>query len=117
MHHDVSLGNIVVLYTGPVKLVDFGVAKAQNAARGDRVHGKLGYMAPEKVKALPVDRRSDIWSLGCVLEALTLAAAVQGRVDLETVRLVLDAEISPPSTVDVGVPPELDRIADARAAA
>src|SRR5262249_55528750 len=90
VHHDVSLGNIVVLYSGLVKLVDFGVAKARNASRGARVHGKLGYMSPEKVADRAVDRRSDIWSLGCVLwEALTLQRLFKGDTDADTVRLVL----------------------------
>src|SRR5262245_2690178 len=48
VHHDVSLGNIVVLYNGQVKLVDFGVAKATQKAAGPatKVQGKFSYMAP-----------------------------------------------------------------------
>ncbi len=83
VHHDVSLGNIVVLYNGQVKLVDFGVAKATQSMSGSqprRVQGKFSYMAPEKLRGHAGDRRSDIWSLGCVLwESLTLEAPVQGR--------------------------------------
>jgi len=111
VHHDVSLGNIVVLYSGLVKLVDFGVAKAQHASRGERVQGKLGYMAPEKVQDRAVDRRSDIWSLGCVLwEALTQRRLFKGDSDADTVRQVLGAEIAPPSEVDPSARPELDPI-------
>src|SRR5262245_47329124 len=59
--HDISLGNIVVLYTGQVKLVDFGVAKAtQSATPRTKLGGKFGYMAPEKLRGGPGDRRSDI---------------------------------------------------------
>src|ERR1700759_31535 len=51
VHHDVSLGNTVVLYNGAVKLVDFGVAKAsQSTAVRTKVQGKFGYMAPEKLR-------------------------------------------------------------------
>jgi len=111
VHHDVSLGNIIVLYSGLVKLLDFGVAKARRAARGERVHGKLGYMAPEKLADRAVDRRSDIWSLGCVLwEALTLQRLFEGDSDADTVRLVREAEIVPPSKLDPSVPAELDPI-------
>src|SRR6185436_5345901 len=80
VHHDVSLGNIVVLYNGRVKLVDFGVAKAgQSAATNARVQGKFGYMAPEKLRGDAGDRRSDLWSLGCVLwESLTLTRLFKG---------------------------------------
>ncbi|HSK05682.1 MAG TPA: serine/threonine-protein kinase, partial [Kofleriaceae bacterium] len=111
VHHDVSLGNIVVLYSGLVKLVDFGVAKAQRASRGERVQGKLAYMAPEKVQDRAVDRRSDIWSLGCVLwEALTLQRLFKGDSDADTVRQVVGAEIPRPSEIDPDAPPELDPI-------
>ncbi|HUJ62831.1 MAG TPA: serine/threonine-protein kinase, partial [Kofleriaceae bacterium] len=62
VHHDISLGNIVVLYTGQVKLVDFGVAKAtMSAGPRAKVQGKFSYMAPEKLKGAPGDRRSDIF--------------------------------------------------------
>ena len=60
IHHDVSLGNIVVLYNGQVKLVDFGVAKARAHSSGKQelVQGKFGYTAPEKLKeGAEVDRR------------------------------------------------------------
>ena len=83
VHHDVSLGNIVVLYNGQVKLVDFGVAKAtQSAGPRAKVQGKFSYMAPEKLRGGSGDRRSDIWSLGCVLwEALTLRRLFKGGND------------------------------------
>ncbi len=111
VHHDVSMGNIVVLYSGLVKLVDFGVAKAQRTPGGPRVHGKLGYMSPEKVQDAAVDRRSDIWSLGCVLwEALTLRRLFKGDTDADTVRQVLGAPIAPPSEIEPSAPPELDPI-------
>jgi hypothetical protein len=111
VHHDVSLGNIVVLYSGRVKLVDFGVAKARHAASGERAQGKLAYMAPEKVQDRAVDRRSDLWSLGCVLwEALTLQRLFKGDSDADTARQVVGAEIPRPSVIDPEAPPELDPI-------
>lgn len=118
VHHDVSLGNIVVLYNGQVKLVDFGVAKAtQSAAREGgvvakaRVQGKFSYMAPEKLQGGAGDRRSDIWSLGCVLwEALTLRRLFKGGNDSDTMRQVLETVIAAPSTVNGDVPKELDPI-------
>src|SRR5580692_590401 len=91
VHHDVSLGNIVVLYNGQVKLVDFGVAKAtQNASNNQRIQGKFSYMAPEKLKGAAGDRRSDIWSLGVVLwEALTLKRLFRGATENDTIKAVL----------------------------
>jgi serine/threonine-protein kinase len=112
VHHDISLGNIVVLYTGQVKLVDFGVAKAsQSAKTQSKVQGKFSYMAPEKLKGAPGDRRSDIFSLGCVMwEALTLKRLFRGSSDGETMRQVLELAIPPPSRINSDVPAELDPI-------
>ncbi|MDB4963649.1 MAG: serine/threonine protein kinase with repeat [Myxococcales bacterium] len=112
VHHDVSLGNIVVLYNGQVKLVDFGVAKATSAA-GPRakVQGKFSYMAPEKLKGDSGDRRSDIWSLGCVLwEALTLRRLFKGGNDADTMKQVLETAIAKPSAVNGDVHPDFDPI-------
>jgi serine/threonine protein kinase len=112
VHHDVSLGNIVVLYNGQVKLVDFGVAKAsQSAGPTIRVQGKFSYMAPEKLRGDSGDRRSDIWSLGCVLwEALTLRRLFKGGNDADTMKQVLDTQIVPPSSVNAEVPKDFDPI-------
>jgi serine/threonine protein kinase len=112
VHHDVSLGNIVVLYNGQVKLVDFGVAKAtQSATSRARVQGKFAYMAPEKLRGGPGDRRSDIWSLGCVLwEALTLRRLFKGGNDSDTMMQVLESEVLAPSKVNGDVPEDFDAI-------
>jgi serine/threonine-protein kinase len=112
VHHDVSLGNIVVLYTGQVKLVDFGVAKAsQSAGPQVQLHGKVSYMAPEKLRGVQGDRRSDLWSLGIVLwEALTLRRLFKGGNDSDTMRLVLETTIPAPSAVNPEVPRDLDPI-------
>jgi serine/threonine-protein kinase len=113
VHHDVSLGNIVVLYNGQVKLVDFGVAKATQSAKAQtRIQGKFSYMAPEKLRGGPGDRRSDIWSLGCVLwEALTLKRLFKGGNDSETMAQVLETAILAPSAVNGDVPVDFDAIA------
>src|SRR6201999_3114030 len=107
-----SLGNIVVLYNGSVKLVDFGVAKAsQTAGPKSKVQGKFSYMAPEKLRGATGDRRSDIFSLGCVMwEALTLRRLFRGGNDVETVRQVLEMNIQPPSKVNGEVPAGFDPI-------
>ncbi len=112
VHHDVSLGNIVVLYNGQVKLVDFGVAKAtQTASKSARVQGKFSYMAPEKLRGGSGDRRSDIWSLGCVLwEALTLKRLFKGGNDSDTMKQVLEATIPLPSKINGEVLADLDPI-------
>ncbi len=112
VHHDVSLGNIVVLYNGQAKLVDFGVAKATMSSNAPtRVQGKYSYMAPEKLRGSPGDRRSDLWSLGCVLwESLTLRRLFKGGNDNDTIRQVLEHQIMPPSLINPDVPVEFDAI-------
>ncbi|MDQ3369178.1 MAG: serine/threonine protein kinase, partial [Myxococcota bacterium] len=112
VHHDVSLGNIFVLYTGQVKLLDFGVARAsRSVVKPDQVFGKLAYMAPEKLDDRPGDRRSDIWSLGCVLwEALTCKRLFKGANEIEVIREVRYVNVPAPSTINPEVPPELDGV-------
>ena len=114
VHHDVSLGNIFVLNNGTVKLLDFGVAKAsrKSAKQSEKIFGKLAYMAPEKLDERPGDKRSDIWSLGCVLwEGLTYKRLFKGSNAVEIMREVRYVNVPAPSTVNKDVPPELDPIA------
>lgn len=112
VHHDISLGNIVVLYNGRAKLVDFGVAKAtQSAATRSKLQGKFSYMAPEKLHGAVGDRRSDLWSLGCVLwEALTIKRLFRGTNETETMQQVLEDKILAPSAVNGDVPRDFDPI-------
>lgn len=112
VHHDISLGNIVVLYNGQVKLVDFGVAKAtQTTGSHGKVQGKFSYMAPEKLLGSSGDRRSDIFSLGCVFwEALTLKRLFRGGNDNETMKQVLETTIQPPSRVNGELTTDFDAI-------
>ena len=113
VHHDISLGNIMVLYTGQAKLVDFGVAKAGDVAQDDkdRIKGKFGYMAPEKLRGEGGDARSDLFSLGVVLwEALTLRRLFRADTDLEAIAQVLEDPIAPPSQINGEVPKAFDAI-------
>ena len=73
IHRDVSPSNILVSYTGEVKLTDFGIAKAStHNSLFYKVKGKIGYMSPEQAKSEPLDSRSDLYSLAvCMWEILT----------------------------------------------
>ncbi len=74
VHRDVSPPNILLSATGDVKLIDFGVAKAveriSEQTRSGVFKGKVAYMAPEQAERKPIDRRTDIWSVGVVLYKL-----------------------------------------------
>jgi len=70
VHRDVSPANVLVSYSGEVKLLDFGIAKATGslvATRDGVVRGKLGYAAPEQCLGRPADPRSDVYAVGVML--------------------------------------------------
>ena len=114
VHRDVSLQNVLVSFEGEVKLVDFGIAKAVGKASSTQagiLKGKFGYMSPEQVRGLPLDRRSDIFSVGiCLYELLTGERLFQGESDFSTLEKVRNVEILPPSAFNREVPEELERI-------
>src|SRR4029079_19783651 len=73
VHRDVSPGNILVSWSGDVKLTDFGIAFARNRTEttsAGTTKGTLLYMAPEQIMRGDVDGRTDVFALGCVLHAL-----------------------------------------------
>ena len=114
VHRDVSPQNILISYEGEVKLIDFGIAKAAGKASKTQqgiLKGKFGYMSPEQVRGLPLDRRSDIFSIGiCLYEMLTAERLFIGESDFSTLEKVRNVEILPPSTYNRRIPEELERI-------
>ncbi len=82
VHRDVSSSNILVSFDGAVKLVDFGIARAtsrESKTRTGTLKGKIPYMSPEQCQNQPLDRRSDLFSLGVVLYELTVGTAAVSR--------------------------------------
>ena len=95
-------------YEGEVKLIDFGIAKAAGKASKTQagiLKGKFGYMSPEQVRGLPIDRRSDIFAVGIVLyELLTGERLFVGESDFSTLEKVRNVEILPPSSYNQKIP-------------
>ncbi len=114
VHRDVTPQNILVSYDGVVKLVDFGIAKAQFAAGRTRpgvVKGKYAYMSPEQVEGRPLDVRSDVFSAGiCLYEMLTGVPLFRRDDVVASMREIRDGKPILPEKHRRDVPEELVRI-------
>ncbi|HPW45237.1 MAG TPA: serine/threonine-protein kinase [bacterium] len=114
VHRDMSPQNIMVSYSGTVKIIDFGIAKIGfkvGSTDSGVLKGKFAYMSPEQAYGDTIDNRSDIYSVGIILhEMLTGKRLFKAADSRETIRNVRKAEVVPPSTILSGIPDDLDRI-------
>ena len=112
VHRDVNPKNLLVTSAGVTKVLDFGIVKAKdalNVTRTGSVKGTYSYMSPEQIKAQPVDRRSDIFSLGIVTwEALTGVRLFKRENDFHTWRAITEEDAPAPSEFREDIPAALD---------
>ncbi len=114
VHRDCSPQNVLISYEGEVKIIDFGIAKA--ASRSSKTQagvlkGKFGYMSPEQVRGLPLDRRSDLFSVGTILyECLTGDRLFVGETDFSTLEKVRNVDVPLPRSVNPSIPEAVERI-------
>ena len=116
VHRDVKPANLLVDGQGRLWVTDFGLARVQSEASltvtGDLV-GTLRYMSPEQAlaKRVPIDHRTDVYSLGATLyELLTLEPAFRGRDRQELLRQIAFEEPLRPRRVNPAVPAELETV-------
>jgi len=122
VHRDVSPGNVLLSFSGEVKLTDFGLAtstlKMEKTAPGI-IYGKVSYLAPEQARREPLDGRADLYSAGILLWELLTGRQLfpVGRPGVGSAEDSSDAlararnpTVAAPSTLTSRVPPALDRI-------
>jgi eukaryotic-like serine/threonine-protein kinase len=114
VHRDVSPPNVLITRHGEVKVVDFGLAKANSqleASEPGIIKGKFSYLSPEAALGESVDHRTDIFATGIILwEMITGTRLFLGDSDLATVRQVQGARVPPLSQYVKDVPPTLEHI-------
>jgi eukaryotic-like serine/threonine-protein kinase len=114
VHRDMSPPNVLITKYGEVKIVDFGLAKANSQLEKSEpgiIKGKFSYLAPEAAMGQDVDARTDIFAVGIILwELLAGQRLFLGDTDFQTVKKVQAAQVPSISQINKKVPPELERI-------
>jgi Nif-specific regulatory protein len=111
VHLDLKPSNILVSDDGLAKLMDFGVAAESTQLFDRQIRGTLQYMAPEVLRQDRVDSRADLYALGMTLyETVTGTLPGYGKAPIDVIRMHLDEEIRPPSSINPRVPPALEEI-------
>ncbi len=97
IHRDISPANLMISYSGEVKVIDFGIAKIKNYGEQTQagiIKGKINYMSPEQIAGQKLDFRSDIFSLGLVLyEILAGRRVFQSLSGFESITQLRDQKI------------------------
>lgn len=113
-HRDMSPQNIMISFEGEVKVIDFGIAKAETEkeeTKAGTLKGKFSYMSPEQAEGANIDPRTDVFALGIVLwELLANDRLFTGSNEATILRKVRECQIPQIRKVNPLVPQELERI-------
>lgn len=114
VHRDMSPPNVLVTKHGEVKIVDFGLAKANSQLEKSEpgiIKGKFSYLSPEAAMGQEVDARTDVFAVGIILwELLAGQRLFLGDTDFQTVKRVQAAQVPSISQINRKVPQELEKI-------
>jgi serine/threonine protein kinase len=115
VHRDLTPHNIFITYDGKVKVLDFGVAKAElfdNKTRDGVVKGKISYMSPERLSGEAVDHRSDIFSIGILLYEMIAKRRMYQGDTAELIRKCLTADYQPLISLVPDLDPAVQAVLD-----
>lgn len=114
VHRDVSPKNVMITWTGQVKVIDFGIAKARgrlNRTQIGIVKGTSGYMSPEQVKNEPLDGRTDLFAAAVMLHELLAGERLfTAPTDAAMMLKIVDGEVAPPTAQNPYVSQELSDV-------
>ncbi|HEY5928605.1 MAG TPA: protein kinase [Kofleriaceae bacterium] len=114
VHRDISPQNLVISFEGVVKVVDFGIARAEmreTKTKAGTIKGKFAYMSPEQCVANNVDRRTDVFALGVIVhELLTGRRLFKRNSPYETYQAVIECAVDAPSRINNQLDPALDAV-------
>ena len=112
VHCDVSPDNVIVSFTGSVTLVDFGIVESAGVSDKDRdlIKGKSRYIAPERLRGTPTDRRGDIYALGVMLYELLTGSRIYDGQACEILVHAAFGRPRPPRELCPAMPAALEQI-------
>ncbi len=114
VHRDVKPANVMLTPDGRTKLMDLGIARGiegESITRASSILGTAGYISPEQARGDPVDHRSDVYSLGCVMyEMLTGRPPFTAGDPVAVAYQHVHEAPAPPSSVEPSVPPSLEAV-------